>query len=62
MVHGVFGKRDPWWEDGQGARRDRSRRRVVETLAFAAAIAACGLTTAVWLRTILPLLGVAPLG
>ena len=62
MVSGLFARRDPWWEDGQGARRDRTRQRIVGLLAFAMAIGACGLTTAVWLRTVFPILGVAGLG
>ena len=62
MLQGMFAKRDPWWEDGKGARRDRTRQRVVGLIAFGMAVGACGLTTAVWLRTLLPVLGVAGLG
>jgi hypothetical protein len=51
---GLWTRRDPWWEDGQGARRVRTRHKVVSVAAFAAAIAACGLTAAAWLRELLP--------
>ena len=47
--------RDPFWDDGVGAKRTRSHRRIVSTTAFVAAIAACGLTTAAWLRELAPL-------
>ena len=48
MVSGLFARRDPWWEDGQGARRVRTRQRIVGMMAFAMAIGACGITTAAW--------------
>jgi hypothetical protein len=50
-------RRDPWWEDGRGARRTRLRKQLVSMAAFAIAIVACGLTTAAWLRVVLPALG-----
>ena len=53
--------RDPWWDDGQGAKRAHTRSQVTSVLAFAAAVAACGLTAAAWIRTILPAIG-SPLG
>jgi hypothetical protein len=59
---GLFARRDPWFEDGKGARRDRTRRRLTGGLAFLLAVAACGLTTAAWLRIVLPAMGVASLG
>ncbi len=46
--------RDPWWDDGAGARRTRVRRRVLGAVAFALAIAACGLTAAVWIQLVGP--------
>jgi hypothetical protein len=49
------GTRDPWWDDGVGAKRTHLRRRITATTAFAAAVAACGLTAAVWLRELAPL-------
>jgi hypothetical protein len=49
--------RDPWWDDGQGARRQRTRRQVVSAVAFALAIGACGLTTAMWMQTVAPAVG-----
>ena len=54
--------RDPWWDDGQGARRSRTRRVRISYAALAISIVACGLTTAAWLRLVLPLFGGAPLG
>jgi hypothetical protein len=55
-------RRDAWWDDGQGARRDRTKHRVVSVLALMTAIAACGLTTAAWLREVLPALTTPGLG
>jgi hypothetical protein len=49
--------RDPWWDDGTGARRTRTRRRVIGHFALALAIIACGLTAAAWLREVLPAAG-----
>lgn len=46
--------RDPWWDDGVGAKKTRLRKRVVTAAAFGAAVAACGLTTAMWLRELAP--------
>lgn len=46
---------DPFWDDGVGARRQRIRRRVVGALAFALAVAACGLTTAAWMIQLAPI-------
>jgi hypothetical protein len=52
--------RDPWWDDGVGARRARTRRRVTSKFALVVAIVACGLTAAAWIHTIAPTLN--PLG
>jgi hypothetical protein len=49
--------RDPFWDDGVGARQAHSRKRIEAVIAFALAIGACGLTTAMWLRTVAPLIG-----
>lgn len=54
--------RDPWWDDGQGAKKAHTRVRVTGFLAFALSIAACGLTAAAWILTILPAIGGSPLG
>jgi hypothetical protein len=54
--------RDPWWDDGQGARKDRTRQVLIGNLAFGISIVACGLTAAAWARLILPALGGTPLG
>jgi len=53
-----LGRRDPFWDDGKGARRRKRRVRFEGALAFALASAACGLTAAMWLRQVLPVLGV----
>ncbi len=55
-----FGRgRDPFWDDGQGARRRNLVQRTEARLALVLAIVACGLTTAMWLRQfILPLAGI----
>ena len=53
-----LGRRDPFWDDGKGARRRQLRLRLEGLLAIALAIAACGLTAAMWLRQILPVVGI----
>ena len=54
-----LGRRDPYWDDGKGARRRNLRLRLEGGLALTLAIAACGLTAAMWLRQVLlPLVGV----
>jgi hypothetical protein len=47
--------RDPWWDDGTGARRSHRRVKVEGFIALSIAIVACGLTVALWLRTLAPL-------
>lgn len=49
--------RDPFWDDGQGARRTRTRQRIAGSVAFAVAIVACGLTAAAWMSRLAPLFG-----
>jgi hypothetical protein len=54
-----LGRRDPFWDDGKAARRRNLRVRVEGALALTLAIAACGLTAAMWLRQVLlPLFGI----
>ena len=54
-----LGRRDPYWDDGKGARRRNLRVRIESVVAVTLAIAACGLTAALWMRQIvLPLFGV----
>ena len=55
MAGRLRGPRDPFWGDGTGARRTHRRLRVEGLVAFAIAIAAVGLTAAMWLRTLAPL-------
>jgi hypothetical protein len=54
--------RDPFWDDGRGARRSHRRIRIEGFIALSIAIVACGLTVAVWLRTLAPLVGGLGLG
>lgn len=49
--------RDPFWDDGIGARRSRTRRRWVARLALAIAIVAVGLTAALWILELMPAAG-----
>lgn len=52
----LFRRRDPWWDlEGRGARRTRLRQRIVALTAFVLSVGACGLTTAVWIRELTPL-------
>jgi hypothetical protein len=53
-----FGRRDPFWEDGKGARRRNVRLRIETYVALVLAVMACGLTAAMWLREILPMVGI----
>jgi hypothetical protein len=57
MVAGL-GRRDPFWDDGRGARRRQLRLRLEGVVAFLLALAACGLTAAMWLRELLPVVGI----
>jgi hypothetical protein len=47
--------RDPFWDDGTGARRSHRRLQIEGFIALGIAIVACGLTVALWLRTLAPL-------
>jgi hypothetical protein len=47
--------RDPWWDDGRGARKTHRRVRIEGFIALSIAIVACGVTVALWLRTLAPL-------
>ncbi|MEA2611625.1 MAG: hypothetical protein QOG32_1351 [Chloroflexota bacterium] len=49
--------RDPFWDDGVGARQIQRRVRIESGIALAIAVTACGLTAALWLRTLAPLAG-----
>ncbi len=53
MLGRIGSPRDPF--EGRGARRRHMRLRVEGVLAISLAIAACGLTLALWLRTLAPL-------
>ncbi len=52
--------RDPFWDDGVGARQAHHRERIEGLIAFALAIGACGLTIALWLRTLAMSIGFGP--
>jgi len=53
MIGRLRGPRDPF--EGKGARRTQRRLRLEGVMALGMAIGACGLTAAVWLRTLAPL-------
>jgi hypothetical protein len=53
MLGNIGRPRDPF--EGRGARRRQLRLRVEGVIAISLAIAACGLTLALWLRTLAPL-------
>ena len=53
MIRRLAGPRDPF--EGTGARRLQRRRRVESVVALGCAIVACGVTAALWLRTLAPL-------
>lgn len=53
MIGRLGTRRDPF--EGQGAIRTRLRLRIEGVLALGLAIVACGMTTAVWLRSMAPL-------
>jgi hypothetical protein len=55
MIGRIRNARDPFWDDGTGARQTHRRVRIESFLAIAIAIVACGLTLAVWLRALAPL-------
>ena len=46
--------RDPWWDDGTGVRRARTRRRMTSIVALGISIVACGLTIAAWVHALIP--------
>ncbi|MEP6637810.1 MAG: hypothetical protein ABJC39_00545 [Chloroflexota bacterium] len=52
MIGRLRGTRDPF--EGKGARRTHRRLRIEGAVALAIAIAACGLTVAMWLRELAP--------
>jgi hypothetical protein len=58
MAARIGRRRDPFWEDGQGARRRNLVQRLEARAALILAIGACGLTAAMWLRQILPVFGI----
>ena len=62
MIGRLHHGRDPFWDDGQGAVRTRRHHQVEGAVALAIAIAACGLTAAMWLRTLAPLVAGIGLG
>ena len=55
--------RDPFWDmDGHGVKHDRKRGRIMGVAALAMSIGAVGLTIAVWLQALAPVLGTLHLG
>ena len=59
MIGRVFSPSDPF--EGRGVYRRQLRRRIEGMIALALAVTACGVTAAMWLRTLAPVLGVGPL-
>ena len=55
MIGRIRRPRDPFWDDGRGARRTQRRLRLEGFVALALAIVACGVTVAMWLRALAPL-------
>ena len=43
-------RRDPFWDDGVGARERQHRSWIESVVAFSLAVLACGLTVAMWIR------------
>ena len=60
MIGRRAGSHDPF--EGRGARRRQLRLRLEGLLALGMAIAACGLTLAVWIVTLAPLSALFGLG
>ena len=58
MIARIGRRRDPFWDDGRGARRRNLVHRMEAQVALILAIGACGLTAAMWLRQILPVFGI----
>ena len=53
MIRRAQMPRDPF--EGSGAHRTRLRLRIEGFIAFTLALAACGITAAMWLRTLAPM-------
>ena len=60
MIGRIRGARDPF--EGRGARRTRRRLRIEGFIALGIAIAALGMTFAMWLRTLAPYMDHIKLG
>jgi hypothetical protein len=60
MIGRLGGRRDPF--EGRGAARRDLRLRVEGILAVSLALIACGLTAAMWLKTLAPLASLYGLG
>lgn len=60
MIERLGGSGDPF--EGQGARRRQLRLRIEGILALGMAIAACGLTAALWIITLAPVARLYGLG
>ena len=56
MIARLGQRRDPFWDDGKGARRRQLRMRIESKVAFAFAIVACGLTAYAWIQQLLPVI------
>jgi hypothetical protein len=57
MLARLRNRRDPFWDDGVGARERNHRVFVQNIFAFGISVTACGLTLAMWVRSFLPVGG-----
>jgi len=48
-------RRDPFWDDGVGARGRNHRYLIESVMAFTLAVIACGLALAMWIRPLVTL-------
>jgi hypothetical protein len=55
MIGRIRRPRDPFWDEGKGARRRQRRLGIEGFIALAIAIVACGVAAAMWLRALAPL-------
>jgi len=55
MIGRVRRPRDPFWDEGKGARRHQRRLRAEGLIALGLAIVACGVIAAFWMLALAPL-------
>jgi hypothetical protein len=57
MLRRIRNGRDPFWDDGVGARERNQRAWIESMIAFSLSITACGLTLALWIQPFVPVVG-----